>query len=366
MLSPGAVLLAVALGVGRVPLPECVTRFPNPDYWPGRRSQQVSHMLEAIRSEAGTALRTSGPGPQQLAARWRAGTLSQEERVAVLLAGATYHDPALLPAYADALRSSDFRERQAAMVGVSWFLGLPAPDPTSLADDRAQSEAQARLVDLLVAETRSQSLVSILLDSYVASVGGPAGPGLALRLRPDVCLRAIREIAGPEDLREVVALWPLLATESDRRAFLGTVEMLTLQNHFAAPKDPKAASTKDRWMAALRQVDAWVGAQCSSVDGVRVLRATLAAVAKSSGREMSQAEACYEVYKMKHPPAWPTLAAYVEAFGAPAVELDRQRPDNPKNEETMGKMMNRLRDRLPITMNAPPDPRRARARPPLR
>jgi len=368
VLSTAALLLAATVSVGRLPIPDCVKRFPDPSYWPGIGAQQVGNMLAAIRDDAATELRTSGPGPQQLAARWKAGGLTPQERVLVLLAGATYHDPALLPAIADGLRSAEFRERQAATVGLAWLWGLGLPDPTALADDRREGENQARVVDLLVHETRRRTLVSILAGSYLVASGQQgAGSRLVLRLSAGECLGAIRQIATPEDLNEVVALWPLLSSTADRTLALTTIEMLTLQQFLVMPKGPRVVSTGLEMTSALQQVDSWVGSQCTSVDGVRLLRAALAGATTSTGRHMAGAEACLEFFKRSQPPAWPTLAAYLEAFGAPSVDLDRRRPDNPRNKETMRKVINRVEERFPISVRSESEPpHRPRERRPVR
>ena len=63
-----SLVLAVVVGAGTVPIPDSVSRFPDPSYWPGIGVQQVGMMLRAVRADAGLAMRSEGPGPGQVIA----------------------------------------------------------------------------------------------------------------------------------------------------------------------------------------------------------------------------------------------------------------------------------------------------------
>ena len=328
----GALLLAAVTGSGVIPVPASVSRFPDPSFWPGRGTQQVATMLAAVRTEAGGQMRTSGPGPHQLMARWRAGSLDADERVAVLLGGATFHNPVLLPAYVEGLRSAALRERQAAAVGLAWLMGENPPDPRLIARDPDASRKLASFAKFLAASCRKHSLVAIWMNSYLASVGLPRSYRLVLVRRPEACLAAIASIAEPSDLDELVALWPLLRTREQRYAVLRIFEMVTLIP-FVPPPPAGSRETSSSWLleAGARRVDGFVGRSCTSRDGEALFRRVAARAAGVSASDLDDAGPWLAVLRHRPPSFWAVPLERLTAFGAPAVDFDRTNPDASSN-----------------------------------
>ncbi len=336
--------VAAALGTGSIPVWDAVQRFPDSSFWPGVGRQRTANMLATIRSEVGRQLRTAGPGPQQLAARFLQGQLSSDEKVTVLLAGADFHHPALLPLYAAALRSSVLRERMAALIGLHWFLGEPAGDATALAADSPAWEGAAKLADRLVAAMRERTLVELWADSYLAAADLAQAGDLVLPRTPRHCLEAIREIATPADLDTLVALWPLLAEQTDRYHLMATIEMVSLQKFVEIFKSPRGGWGSMYYDASARRVDDWVGSRCGPVDGEALVRWKVREAAGEG--ELGELGGWLALLRAGYPPVWPTVADGLLAFGAPAVSFNRQRPDDPENENAVRE----LREYFPLTV----------------
>jgi hypothetical protein len=327
------VVLAAAAGSAGIPRPQVMERFPDASYWPGVGSRQVANMLAEIQRDAWTAMRSEGPGPQQLAALWRSGRLKREDRVAVLLGGAAFHAPVMLPLYAEALRSSDLRERQAAAVGLFWLLGALPPDPQTLAAAPDAWRKLEGLAEALVAASRTRSLVGLWVDSYLQAIGVPARPGLRLIRGPDECLAAIREIAEPEDLNELLALWPLLRSDHDRFDVLRTLEIVTLSRLVAVQKGARASWGGWIYETGALMVDALVQRTCASVDGEGMLRANLMKLAGNDGCDGCTYVPWARTLRFEYPPTWVVALERLPAFGAPAVDFDRRELDSSKNQD---------------------------------
>ena len=71
-----------------------------------------------VRENFQRYVKASWPGPTELMRLWSDRDLSEEQRVALLLGGAVYHDPVMLPAYRAAIESKSQRLRQAATYGL--------------------------------------------------------------------------------------------------------------------------------------------------------------------------------------------------------------------------------------------------------
>ena len=325
-------LLAVVAGAGIVPIPESVMRFPDPTAFPGTGTRRQTTMVSTVLEQAGSAMRASGPGPQQLVSRWLAGDLNAAEQVAVLLGGAAFHDPALLRIYDEATRSPDARVRKAAAVGLFALIGDAPPLPSTVADTAAEWERLSALVRRLGWATRARSLVGIWVDSYAASQGSHRPERFAFRRGPNQCLKAIRELAQPEDLPDVIALWPMLAGDGDRLHVMRTLEMITMQQLVPGSMDPHKPRGKWQTDAGLYLVDSWVARTCRPVDGWAQLRGAFEANRLHAGEGSPPPAAWFRMLQFRYPSLAPLAIERLADLTGTAVVVDRQSLDNPEND----------------------------------
>lgn len=319
-------------GLGLIPLPEVVQRFPDASAFPGVGTQKEANMLEAITREGGEELLTRGPGPGQIMARFRQGLLSPQERVAVLLTACHYHDLQLLPLYQWAFAQGGTREKVAALVGYFQLLGLDPPAPSSIPPTGPHWQELAQRAGEVAEEARKTPLVRLWLRSYLAATGLVEPQGLVFKAKPEDCLRALLRLAQPEDLAEVVAFWPLVR-EKDRSYLVRLLEALTLARWVPAPPNPQGPTGPWIMETAVNSVDAWVANLCASPDGWATFWRRAQELGSGDPRQ-----GLLLVLRQPYPPAWPLAAWYLQAWGAPAVLLERSRPEHPVNEEQVRRL----------------------------
>lgn len=324
-------------GVGVIPVSEAVKRFPDSSFYPGSGVQRDANLLQAIVTEAGEGLLTRGPGPGQIMDRFRRGELVTEERVAVLLSACHFHDPKLLPLYRWAFQQGNLREKLAALVGFFQLVGLDPPAPSQVPKEGFHWQELASRLEALIQETRTTPLVRLWVRSYLVASGVSRAEGFVFRTRPEDCLRAISRIAQPEDLADVITLWPLIS-EQHRAWVVRVLENLLLYRWVPPPPNPEGPTGPWIMETAVSSVDAWVGRLCGTPDGWQ----TFWERTKQLGNGDVQ-EGLLLALRQPYPYVWPQAAWHLQLFGAPAVVLDPSRPLHPANEEKVRKLRELLR-----------------------
>jgi len=324
--------LLLAASVGIIPVPEVVKRFPDPSYYPGVGVQREAHMLDVIQREVAEELLTRGPGPGQLLARFLANELDGDQRVAVLLGACHYHDPQLLPLYRAAFEEGNVKEKLAAAVGFYQLVGLVPPAPSTIPATGPHWQALAQRARELERATRERPLSTLWARSYLVAIGAGKPQPFAFQAKPEECLEALARIAQPEDLPEVLALWPL-ARPQDRSRLVRLLEALTLSE--LVPKPPNPQGPTGPWLmeTAVNTVEAFVASLCRTPDG---WEGFWRKASELGGGDVKAG--LLKVLQHPYPPAWPMAAFHLQGFGAPAVLLDRTRPDNPANKEQVARV----------------------------
>lgn len=318
-------LLLAAVGV--IPASEAVKRFPDSSYYPGAGVQRDANLLQAIVTEAGEALLTRGPGPGQIMDRFRRGELLSEERVTVLLAACHFHDPKLLPLYQWAFQHGNFREKLAALVGFYQLVGLDPPAPSQVPKEGQHWQELALRVEGLFQESRVTPLVRLWVRSYLAASGIAKPSGFVFRASPEECLRAIHRLVQPEDLADVITLWPLVR-DRHRSWVVRLLENLLLYRWVPPLPNPEGPSGPWIMETAVARVDAWVGRICGTPDGWQTFWERAKQLGNGDARE-----GLLLVLRQPYPPVWPQAVRHLQFFGAPAVVLDPSQPLLPANEE---------------------------------
>ena len=309
-------------------------------------------MVTKVLADAGGALRSAGPGPQQIRDRWLAGRINSAEKVVVLLGGAAFHDPALLRIYDEATRSFELRVRMAAAVGFYVLIGDLPPAPSSIRDTPEEWESLSAVVRRLGWATRTRSLVRVWVDSFAVTKGAEVSERFVFRRSGKECLRAIREIAQPEDLPEVLALWPMLDRKDERGSVLRTIEMITLQRLVDRSPDPHKPWGEWQIDAAFALVDGWVARLCKPIDGEAQLRLTFEANhLVERGGALGPAAWMYFL-NGGYAPSLPLALERLADISGAHVEIDRQQLGSPANKQAS----KRIFERFPIS-SVPPRPK---------
>ncbi len=280
------------------------------------------------------------PGPTGLLRLWRSGALAEDERLGVLLGGAAFHDPVLLPLYREAVGSPSQRLRQAAAYGYRDLIADRLPDVRGGVDASA-AEALDEEMAWVASTLRRRSLVELWLQSALAH-GGASLPGwdaVTLQRTPADCLLAVEKLVDVGDLDLLAGGYRLAA---DRGLRIGLLKLRGPQVY------EQAFAGLD---AALQR---WARGGCA-VDGVAVLRERLAAMG-AAGVEPMGPEACVLWVNVldKGDPQWGLPAARrLYACGGPFLELSALDAGSERNAAQRRELLRWFR---PLTAAGAPRP----------
>jgi len=178
----------------------------------------------------------SWPGPSQLLRFWEGGGLNESDQVSLLLGGAAFHDPVLLPAYRDAVISPSARVRQAAVYGYRDLLGDSVPD-VSVGISSEAANLLADEMEFMMQTVAQSSLLAVWLQALLDSeeTGLPGWEGIILQRPPSVCLKAVGRLADAEDLNLLLVAYDLSGDFGTRVNLLKLVESVTLSRFIIVP-----------------------------------------------------------------------------------------------------------------------------------
>jgi len=292
------------------------------------------------------ALRSWPSAAAQLEA-WRSGELDEARRVALLLGGAAFHDPVLLPAYVDALGSDAERVRQAAVYG---YRDLIADAPPDVSHGVSREEA-ARVVGeirVLQRTLRRHPLVEVWLQSALAAEGTrDRWDGILFERPTPTCVRSAAVLAQPWDLPEVVAAYRRARELQTRIQLMQLAESLALQRFLVHPTGGRGVWTSDVYSDALARFDAWIATTCGLDDTDAVLSAGMRNLGLEVDAPLTGA-ACgswVAVAERGDPGWWATASKQLYRCGAPYVELDVLRAAGAPNRKRHEILLGWLRDR---------------------
>ncbi|MCU0232560.1 MAG: hypothetical protein MUE90_00795 [Thermoanaerobaculales bacterium] len=299
------------------------------------------------------------PGPTALLQLWRSGALAEDERLGVLLGGAAFHDPVLLPLYREAVGSPSQRLRQAAAYGYRDLIADRLPDVRGGVDASA-AEALDEEMAWVASTLRRRSLVELWLQSALAH-GGASLPGwdaVTLQRTPADCLLAVEKVVDVGDLDLLAGGYRLAADRGLRIGLLKLIESLSLSRFIVIPEGGHHGWGPQVYEQAFAGLDAalqrWARGGCA-VDGVAVQRERLAAMG-AAGVEPMGPEACVLWVNVldKGDPQWGLPAARrLYACGGPFLELSALDAGSERNAAQRRELLRWFR---PLTAAGAPRP----------
>ncbi len=298
----------------------------------------------------------SWPGPTELMRRWQDGDLSDEQRVVILLGGAVYHDPMMLPAYREAIKSESQRLRQAAIYGFRDLIG-DRPTNVNVAIEETALQAIGQEMDWVQRTLRRHSLLEMWLQSALAQEGAslPGYVGIKMVRPPRYCFGAAERLFDVGDLDLLVTAYEQSLDRNNRIALLKLIEAVSISRFLIIPTGQNKGWGKWTFDDALRGLDRkvrqWRKSNCQ-LDGEAVLFQNLRSLgAKNKDPLGPNSDRLWLALLEGTNSRWWALAARrLYASGGPWYELSVLRPDSKDNE--------RRRDKLshwysPITKKTP-------------
>jgi hypothetical protein len=310
----GTLVLAAALSGAALPT-DAVQYFPG-EFFDTRVHERFQRRVLA-----------SWPGPFELLRMWRETELSEKERVALLVGGAAFHDPVLMPAYREALASNSQLLKQAAAFGYRDLIADRLVSVDVIIDDRI-SEAIGREMRGMQRALERHSLIEVWLQSLLADEGMtlPGYEGIELKRPPMACLKAIDRLADIGDLDLLVTAFELSSHTVNQIGLLEIIDALSLSRFILTPTGANATWGSERYEIGFEHfrigLGTWRKTGCQ-VDGEEVLRRNL----RSLGAEVDDplsSEACvvwFGVLRGEVPKWWATAARRLYACGGPKYEL---------------------------------------------
>ncbi len=261
------------------------------------------------------------PGPAHLVELWRSGRLDEHERVALLLGGAAFHDPALLPLYRAALDDPDGRIREAAAFGFRDLVAAPLP----VVEEGVTPAVARRFKWELAAVGRQlekRSLTGFWLDRLRAPETASSGV-----YRHAAAIRALDAILRPEDEPELIRGFQKLVSRQDRRALLPLMEAMICRRLIVMPRGQRSGWGPYVYDFALQSLEHWMGSRCD-FRPEPVLRADLARYGMNTVDPMSS-QACsvwLEVLRRGRPFEWALASRQLYRCGGPPAFISMLRP----------------------------------------
>jgi hypothetical protein len=312
-----------------------VLSAPGVEEFPGARFDGAAR--EALEQR----VLTVWPGPAGLLSLWQTGVLDEEEQVALLLGGGSFHDPQLLPAYLEGIASPAPRVRSAALVGYRELLADEAP---TLEGGVSPEAAGATLEEMqeVVATLRRSTLVELWMAALLATEGisVPGWSGVVLHRQPRVCYEALDRLLWPEDLDQVLAVYDLAEDPMLLGPLVPFVEGMALERFPVRPWQAGRRWSRQIFDEADRAVRAWRDARC------REARAwpaedRLAALIANSGHPVGAGacEAWLEVLARGRASWWPMAVRQLYRCGAPPQFVPMSRGEGPETREVRTRLL---------------------------
>lgn len=309
-----ASLVAAAVLAGEVQVPSEISYFPG-EYFDQRVRNRIQ--MDVLKY---------GDGSTALLRIWESETLTENERITILIGSAVYHDPALLPIYLDAIRSPSQRLRQAAISGYYDLLGDRIPSVNQVISDEV-----TRLVGREMRSARwtlrRNSLAAFWLSAVLANDEQtlPGYRGIVLNRSSNNAVRSLGRVVTPEDVDLLVAAYPLLKRSKGTIARM--IEGLMLKNWTPRrERGPRGAwSASARGDATIRNADSWVEGRCATVDIAAELRRSFSALGVNRVHPYSR-WACpvwFGVLNEDKEEWWPTAAHFLyRCLDPPSTLMD--------------------------------------------
>lgn len=278
---------------------------------------------------------TVWPGPSGLLSLWQTGALDEGEQVALLVGGAFFHDPQLLPAYLEGIASPAPRVRSAALFG---YRELLADEPPILDGGVSPEAAVATLEEMqeVVGTLHRHTLVGLWIAALLATeeVSMPGWSGVVLHRQPRVCYEALDRLLWSEDLDQVLVAYDLVEDPRLLGPLVPFVEGMALERFPIRPWQADRRWSRQIYEEADHAVREWRDTRCRE-GRAWPAEARLASLSPTPGHPMSASacEAWLEVLVRGRASWWPMAVRQLYRCGAPPLFVPMLRGEGPETRE---------------------------------
>ncbi len=281
------------------------------------------------------------PGPTGLLTLWQSEELRVGQKMSLLLGGAAFHDPQLLPLYREVLLSGGPRLRQAAAYGYRDLIGDDVPNVRQ-GVSRKMAKTLVGELDAVARTIHGTGLVEMWLASLLAAEDRlpPDWQGITFKRSSSSCLRAVERLVGPEDLGEVVRTYELSGNRANRVALMRLIEGLSLSQFVVKPQGQGPGWGSRVYDVAFERLDRWLSLQCD-LEVTAVMEQAFANLG-IRGVDPERPAACdawLQILTKGPPSVWAVAAERLYRCGGPAIQLSLIRADSKPNRGTRKRLI---------------------------
>lgn len=303
---------------------------------PETRSFGTEYYDSVVRDRFRERVLVAWPGPSGLLELWQSGTLTRGQKMTLLLGGAAFHDPQLLPLYREALLAPNPRLRQAAAYGYRDLIGDDVPNVRGGVTP-ATARALVGELDAVARTSRRAALIEIWLASALATEGRLPRDwkGITFKRSSTMCLKATERLADVEDLDVVVRAFELSSDRTTRISLMRLIEGLSMSRFLVKPQGQTEGWGARLYDEAFERLDRWLIQNCD-LDAASIMEKVFSDLGVRGLDPMSPAacDAWLQILDRGPSPTWAVAAQQLYLCGGPAISLSMTRGDSDSNRET--------------------------------
>ncbi len=308
---------------------------------PETRDFGTDYYESVVRGHFRERVLVAWPGPSGLLELWQSGELGGGKKISLLLGGAAFHDPQLLPLYREALLTGNSRMRQAAAYGYRDLIGDDVPN-VRRGVPKETALALVGELDAVAHTMQRATLVEMWLASALAAEGRrpPGWQGIVLKRSAALCLRAVGRLSGPEDLGAVVSAYEQSEDRTNRIALLRLIEGLSMGRLVVKPRGEGQGWGASVYDEAFERLDLWLSIQCDlTVEAVLGTAFSNLGVRGVDPQSPAACDVWVQVLAKGPPSSWAVAADQLYRCGGPAIRLSQARTDTKPNQNSRKRLI---------------------------
>lgn len=309
---------------------------------PETRSFGTEYYDTVVRGQFRERVLVAWPGPSGLKQLWESGTLTRGQKMTLLLGGASFHDPQLLPVYREALLGPNHRLRQAAAYGYRDLIGGAVPNVRGGVTPQT-ARALVGELDAVSRTVQRATLIDIWLASALADDGDPiqGWEGITFKKTSAQCLMAVESLANIEDLERIIRAYELSHNRSTRIALMRLIEGLSMNRFVVMPQGQNKGWGGRVYDEAFERLDRWLIQNCHP-EADEVMENVFHELGVRGLDPMSPAacDAWLQILDRGPSSTWAVAADQVYRCGGPVSRLSLTRGESDANREARKQIKN--------------------------
>lgn len=307
---------------------------------PETRSFGTEYYDSVVRGQFRQRVMVAWPGPSGLKQLWESGTLTRGQKTTLLLGGAAFHDPQLLPLYREALLAPNPRLRQAAAYGYRDLIGDEVPNVRGGVTPQ-MARALVGELDAVSRTVQRATLIEMWLASALTNDGHPFKDweGITFKRPSAMCVKAVERLAEVEDLERIVRAFEFSQSRTTRISLMRLIEGLSMSRFFVMPHGQNSGWGPRLYDEAFERLEQWLIQNCD-LEATRIMENVFADLGVR-GMDPTSSMACdawLQILDKGPSSTWAVAADRLYRCGGPATSLSMIRVDSDANRDARNQL----------------------------